>query len=113
MDKDELLKQEKPQADLFLDEYTWLVLIKKEILDNTFDTSPLDQIVEGWNWLKILVDAHVVNDVGDWYADQLTKQSPMIHMMVPDSPYDHIAVQPRHAQPQTSPFVFKLHIQLH
>ena len=30
MDKDELLKQEKPQADLFLDEYTGRVLIKKE-----------------------------------------------------------------------------------
>ena len=73
MDKDELLKQEKPQADLFLDEYTGRTLIKKKVLDNTYDTSPLDQIVDGCNWLKILVVAHVVDDVGDWYAYQQTK----------------------------------------
>ena len=47
MDKDELLKQEKPQADLFLDEYTGRVLINRNILDNTYDASSLDQIVDG------------------------------------------------------------------
>ena len=73
MDKDELLRQEKPQADLFLDEYTGRVLIKMKMLDNTYDTSPLDQIVEGYTWLKIFVHAYVVNYVGDWYAYQLTK----------------------------------------
>ena len=73
MDKDELLKQEKPQADLFLDEYTGRALDKKKMLDNTYDTSPLDQIVEGYTWLKTLLDAHVVDDVGDWYAYQVTE----------------------------------------
>ena len=28
-----------------------------------------------------------VNDVGDWYAYQLTKPKPMIHRMISDSPY--------------------------
>ena len=54
MDKDERLRQEKPQADLFLDGDTGRVLIQKKMLDNTYDTSPLDQIVEGYNWFKIL-----------------------------------------------------------
>ena len=70
MDKDELLRQEIPQADLFLDESTGRVLIYKNMLDNTYDTSPLDQIVEGYNWFKNFVIAYVVNYVGDWYAYQ-------------------------------------------
>ena len=46
MDKDNLLTQTQPQTDLFIDEETGVVISKKKMNKNTYNTSLLDKGME-------------------------------------------------------------------